>query len=249
MGEGPVGLAPVDTGGGLTDADEPGGHDGVRGEGTSGRVDPHVVTEAQRLPQDDLLRGERRVQLGGVDRPFEDPGLLGGEPRRRRVGQLPYAQAMCLDAMVNPLDPGGSFAQLASPIPGREDHSGGAVTDRRTVAGAQRSYDIVALRHRTPHLRMGVDARVGPAAGRDGGEGGFVGVARVDEGLGLEGGQGDGVRPQRGDVVRVQLPGQDVAYGAGGRFSVRVHERGVGVARDEFDPGLVERPGAVHLDV
>ncbi len=33
MGEGPVGLAPVDAGGGLADADEPGGHDGVGGEG------------------------------------------------------------------------------------------------------------------------------------------------------------------------------------------------------------------------
>lgn len=103
---------------------------------------------------------------------------------------------MRFDAVVNPPDPGGPLAQLTGPVPGREDHGGGAVTDRRTVAGAQRSYDIVALRHRTPHLRMGVGARVGPAAGRDGGEGGFVGVARVDEGLGLEGGQGDGVRPE-----------------------------------------------------
>ncbi len=107
------------------------------------------------------------------------------------------------------------MAQLAGPFPSREDHGGGAVTDRRTVAGTQRPYDVVALRYRTPHLRMGVGARVGPAAGRDGGERGFVGVAGVDEGLGLEGGQGDRVRPQRGDVVRVQLPRQDVAYGAG----------------------------------
>ena len=83
MGEGPVGLAPVDTGSRLADPDEPGGHDGVGGEGTPGRVDAHVVTEAQRLAQNDLLRGERRVLLGGVDGPFERTGLLGGEPRGR----------------------------------------------------------------------------------------------------------------------------------------------------------------------
>lgn len=34
MREGPVGLAPVNAGGGLADTDEPRGHDGVGGEGT-----------------------------------------------------------------------------------------------------------------------------------------------------------------------------------------------------------------------
>lgn len=150
MGEGPVGLAPVDPGGGLADADEPGGHDRVGGEGTPGGVHADLVAQPQGFPQDHLLRGERRVQLGGVHGPFEGAGLLGGEARRRRVGQLTYAQRVRLDAVVDAPDPGGPLAQFPGSVSGREDHGGGPVADRRTVPGAEGTYDIFPLHHRTP---------------------------------------------------------------------------------------------------
>ncbi len=76
---------------------------------------------------------------------------------------------------------------------------------------------------------MGVGGGVGAAAGGDSGERRFVRVAGVDEGLRLEGGQGDGVGPEGGDVVGVELPGQDVAQGTGRGLAVGVDECGVGV--------------------
>ena len=64
----PAGVAVADAGGGLADADEPGGHDRIGGERAARRVHDHVVGEAQRVAQDQLLVRERRVQLGDVDR-------------------------------------------------------------------------------------------------------------------------------------------------------------------------------------
>ena len=135
-------------------------------------------------------------------------------------------------------------------VPRREDHGGGSVADGRAVAGTQGSYERSRPCGTEPRswaweLAVGVRA----AAGGDGGERGLVGVARVDEGLRLEGGEGDGVGPQGCHVVRVELAGQDVAHGAGRGLAVRVDERGVGLAGEELGPRLVQRPGAVHLDV
>ncbi len=62
---------------------------------------------------------------------------------------------------------------------------------------------------------MRVVRGVRAAAGGDGGERGLVGVARVDQRLGLERGECDGVGPQRAGVVRVELPGEDVPHLAG----------------------------------
>ena len=53
----------------LADADEAGGHHRVGGQRAARRVDVDVVAEAERLAQDQLLVGERRVQLGHVERP------------------------------------------------------------------------------------------------------------------------------------------------------------------------------------
>ncbi|CAL9322948.1 hypothetical protein SUDANB182_06577 [Streptomyces sp. SudanB182_2057] len=117
--------------------------------------------------------------------------------------------------MVDAPDPGGAFAQVAGPVPGREEHGGGAVADGWAVAGAQRPYDVVALRDTSRELGVRVGRGVGPAAGADGGQRGFVGVPGIYECLGLEGGEGYGVGPQGGDVVGVELAGEDVPYRAG----------------------------------
>ncbi len=103
-------------------------------------------------------------------------------------------------------------ARITAGAPSPEDHGGGAVADGRAVAGAQRAYDVVARGHRPLPLCMGVGGGVGPAAGADRGERGFVGLPRVDEGLRLEGGQGHGIGPQGSHVVRVELPGQYVPH-------------------------------------
>ena len=112
---------------------EAGGHDRVGGERPAGRVDAHAVAEPERLAQDDLLGGERRVQLGGVHGPFEDAGALGGEPGGRRVGEVAYAEAVRLDAVVDAADPGGPFAQLA----GRGPRRRGSRRRRRRRSGGQ----------------------------------------------------------------------------------------------------------------
>ena len=84
-----------------------------------------------------------------------------------------------------------------------------ALLDTRDSTTLARGYDRVSLAVRPP------------------GERGLVRLPRVDQGLRLQRGEGDGVGPQRGDVVRVQLAGEDVAYGAGRGLSVRVDEGGV----------------------
>ena len=54
---------------------------------------------------------------------------------------------MCPEISLRGQPSKGPFTQFAGPVSGREDHGGGAVTDRRTVAGAQRPNDIVAPVH------------------------------------------------------------------------------------------------------
>src|SRR5688500_10824043 len=61
VGECPGRRSVVDAGGGLTDADQPGGHHRIGRERAAGGVDGHLVTEVQRLPQDQLLVGELGV--------------------------------------------------------------------------------------------------------------------------------------------------------------------------------------------
>ncbi len=119
---------------------------------------------------------------------------------------------------------------------------------------AQRPYEIVGVeqplgRDRTAHLGVRIVLGGRPVAGGDGGEGPLVGVARVDERLGLECGEGDGVGPQGGEVVGVELSGEHVPELAGRGLPVRVDERGLGLAGAELDPRLVQRPGPVHLDM
>jgi hypothetical protein len=69
----------------LADADHAGGHHRVGGQGAAGRVDHHVVAQAQGLvAQDELLVAERGVQLGHVDRAVGHAGLGSAAMRADR---------------------------------------------------------------------------------------------------------------------------------------------------------------------
>ena len=65
--------------GGVPDAGEPGRHDRVRRERAARRVHRDVVAEAERPAQQDLLVGERGLQLRDLDRTGAEPG--GRRPR------------------------------------------------------------------------------------------------------------------------------------------------------------------------
>ena len=98
-------------------------------------------------------------------------------------------------------------------------------------------------------LGEGVAERRLAAAGGDLGHLLDRGLAGVEQRPGLQGGQAHRVRPQRPDRVRVELAGHHHRQVAGRRLAVAVDEGGVDLAELELHPGLVERPGAVHLDV
>ena len=99
--------------------------------------------------------------------------------------------------------------------------------------------------------QLGIRVAEGVAAAASGnlGEIRDGGLAGLEQGLRLQRRQADCVGPQRGDVVGVELPGQDLVYGAGCGLAVAVDEGGVDVAELELHPGLVERPRPVHLDM
>jgi hypothetical protein len=65
---------------GVADAGEAGGHDRVRRERAARLVHHHVVAEAERLPEQQLLVGERGLQLGDLDRSGPEPGGIGRDP-------------------------------------------------------------------------------------------------------------------------------------------------------------------------
>ena len=73
--------------------------------------------------------------------------------------------------------------------------------------------------------------------------------ARLERGAGLQGGEADGVGPQRRHVVRVELAGQHLVDRSRRRLPVAVDEGAVDLAELELDPRLVQGEGAVHLDV
>ena len=79
---------------------EAGGHDRVRRERAARRVDRDVVAEAEHLAQQQLLVGERGLQLGHLDRPVAEPGGLGGDAGRRRVVEVAERRVVALGAVV-----------------------------------------------------------------------------------------------------------------------------------------------------
>ncbi len=255
MGDGPPGTPGPDGGGRLTDADEAGRHERVGGERAPRWVDRRRVVEAEGLAEDQLLVGVGRVQLGHVDRSVSDTGHLGGLDGRGRDREVAGAESVGLHAVVDAGDPrrvvaGPCLGRLA----GGEHDGGGAVGDGRQRVTAKGGDDVVVRqqlldRAVVGHLGVGVGQRVLAAASGDHCEVVLGGLARVDEGAGLQGGEAHRVRPQRSDVVRIELQGEDLVEVAERRPAERVDEGGVDLSLLEEDPGLVQRPRPVHLDV
>ena len=97
-------------------------------------------------------------ELGHLDGRVADADVLAGEPGRLAGGEVAHARVVRLDAVVDPPDPRRALAHLAGPVAGHEHHGGGAVGDRRAVAGAERRHDgrlgeHVVGRHVAAHLR------------------------------------------------------------------------------------------------
>ena len=99
--------------------------------------------QPDRLGEDQLLVGERRVELGDVDRAgVAAGGRLGRRRGRRRRGQVAGAEHRRLDAVLETGDPGRVLAQFAGPVAGGQHDRRRAVGDRRDVVAAQRIGEV-----------------------------------------------------------------------------------------------------------
>ena len=86
--------------------DEPGRHDRVRRQRAARRVDRRLRrVEPERLGEDQLLVAELRVQLGDVDVAVRDARGRAGGARRLRLREVAHAEAVRLDAVLDPADP------------------------------------------------------------------------------------------------------------------------------------------------
>ena len=168
--------------------------------------------------------------------------------------EVAHAEVVGFGAVVDAGDPGGAVADVAGEVAGGEDDGGGAVGDGRAVVHAERGGDVGIREHRfyievAGDLRGGVGLGVAAGAGGDFGHVALGAAAGVEHGARLEGGEGDAVGPEGLRVVGVELEGEDVGEVAERGLAEGVDEGGVDVAALEANPGFVEGPGAVHLDV
>ena len=229
---------------------------GLRGERSARRVDPDVVAQPERGAQDQLLVGERGVQLGDVDArrptPRRRPPRCSTETVRSRAPMSAIGSMRC--AM--PVIQAGRSARLAGPSAGGEHDGGGAVgrparsrargADRRTSAGRAASSAVVSpLRiaalvagRRPPSERAATSAIAFSSQSPASSPSRACSAARRH-----------GVRPQRRHHVRVELQRQRPAQDARRGLAEPVDQRGVDLAGLDLHPRLVERPGGVHLDV
>ena len=83
--------------------------------------------------------GERRVQLGDLNRP---PAGAAADARAEPTCRSRAPSDPRLDPVRERRDPGRPLAQLARPLAGREDDDRGAVADRRAVVRPQRVGDV-----------------------------------------------------------------------------------------------------------
>ena len=128
--------------GGLGEPGEPGRHQWVRAQRAAARVDRRSVgVDAERRREQQLLVGERRMELGDVE-PITTGARLGtGQPRRRQVGQR--AQAERLVSMrwsIARIHAGRSHSD-AGDVARRDHHGRDTVGHRRAVVLAQRVGD------------------------------------------------------------------------------------------------------------
>ena len=175
-----------------------------------------VVAEPERVAQDQLLGAERGVQLGDVDRSAADAGLLGRRARwTAEVGEVADAEGHRLDAVVDAADPRRALAELAGLVAGGEDRPrtapsviGGQSCLRSGSTSSGVGEELVDRAGPTPAGRSGCRAALRRLRAATSAKSASVALPDVEQRPGLEGGEADGVGPQRGDVVRVELAGQ-----------------------------------------
>ena len=215
-----------------------------------------VVAEAEGLAQDELLVGERRVQLGDVDGPSPTPACSAASRVDGESGEVAHAEACGSMRWSMPrIQAGRSHsararspaARITAPAP---SVIGGqsCVRSGSTSGGSARSSSARAVpgqlgvrvgERRRRRLRAATSARSRS-----------VGVARVEEGAGLQRGEADRRRATAGRRSTGRAGGSRTSRTvAERRLAEAVDERGVDLAVLEPHPGLVQRPGAVHLDV
>ena len=145
---------------------------------------------------------------------------------------------------------------LAGDVAGGEDHGGGAVGDRRAVVLAQRG-DVVSARRAARSTRpvprqLGVGVVEAPPCGcgpRPRPVCSSVALPASSSARAWRAARLIASGHSGADGVRVELAGQHHRQVARRRLAVAVDEGGVDLAELELHPRLVERPGAVHLDV
>ena len=177
--------------------------------------------------------------------------LLSGELRRVRLGQVPKAGLVGLDAVIDTADP--HRVRAARHGVGRRDHDGvGAVGDGWAIVLVKR-FDQIGLGQQLLYFEVALELgiwivqRVLAAADRDLGHLALGVVALVEPGSCLQCRHADGVDPERSERVRIELHVQGLRQRAHRRPSEREGEGGVAHAGLDLDPGFVEGPGAVHL--
>ena len=180
----------------------------------------------------------------------------GGHPGRRlgrrRLGEVACTEHGGFDTVLDSGDPGRVFAQPTGAVAGREHDRCRAIGDGCDVVAAQRVVEerpgqqlVDALCRLLGVVPLGLCERfegdlshllVSPLAG-------------VQPDAGLQPGQRHRVRPQRRHGVGVGLPGQDLTQDPCRGLPEAVHQRGVDLAGEDLDVGLVKGPGGVHFDV
>jgi hypothetical protein len=117
--------SPRGCGGGLADADEPGGDQRVGGQRAARRVHVDSVAEPQRPPQETSWWVKGACSSATSTGRPPTPGPLAGQAGRGESVEVAHAEGVGLDPVVDAPDPGRALGQLAGPVAGGQDHRGG----------------------------------------------------------------------------------------------------------------------------
>ena len=212
------------------------------------------LVEPEHLPQEELLVRERSLQLGDIDGTVGETRGLGGDPRRRGVGEVAQGRVVALGSMLEAGDPRGTLAELLRAARGREHHRARTVADGRQVVAAEWGAHVVLCEQVVDvevagDLSVRVRLRVTATACRDLRHVALGDLARVDQRARLERGEAQRVDAEWCEVVGVHLHRVD-QRGVRSRRAARTGDhRDLDVTVVQAEPRLVERPRSVHLHV
>ncbi len=179
---------------------------GLAAQRPAGRVDLGAVIQPERRREDQLLVGELRVQLGHLDRPVREPGVLGRlRGGRSRSSRSRTPGIVRFDAVVDAADPrgrepaGGRSCRACSL--GGEHHGDGPVGDRweSWPRSGSRTYALRKQRVSAGdprHLGVGVARGAVRLRAATSAKSRSVASPRVEHGAGLQRGQRDRIRPR-----------------------------------------------------